>query len=366
MTRVLPIHNVYRSALALLALLCACCIQTVSADTTFKGDLFLFPNIQATHVSGPGAPANVDKSEIEPVVDLFYSYEKDNFLVLIEYFASNDENHVERLQFGWGIDENTLLWFGRFHNPLGFWNTAYHHGAYLQTSISRPAIIDFEDNSGILPTHISGLLLDKDIYYGDSRLNLDFALSASPTMESGSLEAMEIFSPGGETYHENITLRLGYYPQTIENSHIGVFAGFSRIEGDGITSSEIEQTQAGIFGLLDHGALQLMSSVFFVDNSIKSPIAAPDNTNNFINAYLQVEYAVDERWTAYTRLEDTFNSENDPFLALTPSFIDERKIAGLRLDVITRHALTLELRHDHHVSAGDIDHVVLQWSALLP
>lgn len=361
----MPVRNGSRDALASLVLLCLCSIQTASADTTFPGDFFLFPNIQTSLISGSGVPANTDKSDIEPMLDLFYSYEKDNFLVLIEYFLSNDENEFERLQLGWDINKNSRLWFGRFHNPLGLWNTAYHHGTYLQTSISRPGITEFEDDGGILPIHVSGLLIAHDIYYGDSRLKIDLALGASPTMESGSLEPLDIFSPGGETYHENFTLRLSYYPQTIGNSHLGIFTGFSRIEGDGITNREIEQTQLGIFGLLHHGDLQILSSVFFIDNSLKPLTAAPTNTSDFVNAYVQLEYVIDERLTAYARLEDSFGHENDPYLALFPTFVDDRQLAGLRFDFIKKHALTFELRQDH-VSAGNIIHAVIQWSALLP
>jgi hypothetical protein len=29
-------------------------------------------------------------------------------------------------------------WAGRFHSPYGYWNTAFHHGAQLQTSLLRP------------------------------------------------------------------------------------------------------------------------------------------------------------------------------------------------------------------------------------
>jgi hypothetical protein len=46
---------------------------------------------------------------------------------------------------------------GKFHNPLGYWNNAYHHGAVLQPTIRRPLAVAFEDEGGVLPIHNNGI-----------------------------------------------------------------------------------------------------------------------------------------------------------------------------------------------------------------
>lgn len=63
---------------------------------------------------------------------------------------------LERAQLGYATTDSSTVWMGRFHTPYGFWSTAYHHGAQLQTTISRPQFIDFEDLGGILPGHTVG------------------------------------------------------------------------------------------------------------------------------------------------------------------------------------------------------------------
>lgn len=45
---------------------------------------------------------------------------------------------------------------GRFHTPLGYWTAVSHHGAWLQTTVARPAM--FDTRSGLLPAHSLGLL----------------------------------------------------------------------------------------------------------------------------------------------------------------------------------------------------------------
>jgi hypothetical protein len=46
---------------------------------------------------------------------------------------------------------------GRFHTPIGYWNTAFHHGSWLQTSVARPEMIKF--GSRFIPTHFVGLIV---------------------------------------------------------------------------------------------------------------------------------------------------------------------------------------------------------------
>ena len=45
---------------------------------------------------------------------------------------------------------------GRLHTELGYWNTAYHHGFWLQPLIARPHPIRFEDDGGLVPVHWVG------------------------------------------------------------------------------------------------------------------------------------------------------------------------------------------------------------------
>jgi hypothetical protein len=64
---------------------------------------------------------------------------------------------VERLLLHW----DALPWLrfgaGRGHMALGMWNRRFHHGAWLQTTTTRPAIFEFEDEQGVLPMHYVGV-----------------------------------------------------------------------------------------------------------------------------------------------------------------------------------------------------------------
>jgi hypothetical protein len=92
-----------------------------------------------------------------------------------------DDGHaaldLERLQLGYTVNDQVTLWAGRFHTPLGLWNTSFHHGANLQTSIYRPRFIDFEDKGGIVPAHSIGVWASGKTKLGAGKLSYDAYLS---------------------------------------------------------------------------------------------------------------------------------------------------------------------------------------------
>ncbi|MFV2005365.1 MAG: hypothetical protein ACC650_09160 [Gammaproteobacteria bacterium] len=352
------------TAMLVAVFLCWFYSLTASADTTFPGDFFLFPDVKIDYISN-GLQPGEDSVEYQPEIDLFYSYKKGSLLALVEYFLNKDENEFERLQIGWTDNKNTTAWLGRFHNPLGYWNMAQHHGIYLQTSISRPSIAEFADDGGIMPMHITGALFEVEAALdGGTNLVFDIALGASPTMENGELQPVDIWRYGATKSHENLTLRVRYIPDFINDTQLGLFTGYTRMEGDGVSTDEIKQTQAGAFGVWDNNTIKLLGSVFFIDTTLTLPGNA-ESDGNFVSGYLQAEYAIDNRFTLYGRIEDTSDVKSDPYLALFPLFVESREMVGLRYDVIRNHAFTLEVKNDQ-MASRDVTHIVLQWSALLP
>jgi hypothetical protein len=63
---------------------------------------------------------------------------------------------LERLHLRWTW-HGFWIEAGRSHTDLGYWNLAYHHGKWLQPTISRPRIVEFEDSGGLLPIHWIGV-----------------------------------------------------------------------------------------------------------------------------------------------------------------------------------------------------------------
>lgn len=81
---------------------------------------------------------------------------------------------LERLLLRHSINDYLNFNVGRYHSAIGFYNTAYHHSAYMQTAIGRPLMFQFEDNGGILPVHNVGLSVDGRIPSGAVGLHYVF------------------------------------------------------------------------------------------------------------------------------------------------------------------------------------------------
>jgi hypothetical protein len=65
---------------------------------------------------------------------------------------------VERSIIRYEVNDLLKVSFGRYHTPINYWNTAFHHGAWLQTTVSRPEMTQF--GGSFLPVHFVGTLVE--------------------------------------------------------------------------------------------------------------------------------------------------------------------------------------------------------------
>src|SRR5467141_205466 len=64
---------------------------------------------------------------------------------------------VERYLVQYSYNDYLNVGAGRFHTAIGYYNTAYHHSTWFQTTTARPFLFQFEDRGGILPIHTVGV-----------------------------------------------------------------------------------------------------------------------------------------------------------------------------------------------------------------
>ncbi len=75
---------------------------------------------------------------------------------------------VERSIIRYDYNDHFKLSFGRYHTPIGYWNAAFHHGAWLQTTISRPEMVRV--GGPFIPVHFVGFLAEGNIPSGGAGL----------------------------------------------------------------------------------------------------------------------------------------------------------------------------------------------------
>ena len=52
---------------------------------------------------------------------------------------------------------------GRYHTSIGYYNTAFHQGAWFQTTIGRPFMYEFDDKEGFLPLQEVGFSVSGEV-----------------------------------------------------------------------------------------------------------------------------------------------------------------------------------------------------------
>jgi hypothetical protein len=152
---------------------------------------------------------------------------------------------LERVLLKYDLNDHLRMSFGRYHTGIGYYNTAFHSGSWLQTTADRPLIMEFANDGGILPTQAVGVSVTGGIPSGGIGLNYVAEYGSSDTIRPeindssfidenngnhvnvglfirpASIAGLQI---GGSLYHDRISdfekgpsVRVG---QTIVNAHV--------------------------------------------------------------------------------------------------------------------------------------------------
>jgi len=152
---------------------------------------------------------------------------------------------LERVLFKYDYNDHLRMSFGRYQTGIGYYNTAFHSGSWLQTMADRPLIMEFANDGGPLPTQAVGVSVTGEIPSGKLGLNYTAEYGSSDTVRpdlnktsmrdenNGNHVNFGLFvrpisipglQVGGSIYHDRISdftrgpsVRLG---QTIANVHL--------------------------------------------------------------------------------------------------------------------------------------------------
>jgi hypothetical protein len=95
------------------------------------------------------------------------------------FIAQTDNNiqaDVERLYLQYRQNDYLTATIGRYHNWIGYYNTAFNKGEFLETTTDRPFIFQFDDTGGVLPMQEVGINLTGKIPSG--KLGLHYVVEA--------------------------------------------------------------------------------------------------------------------------------------------------------------------------------------------
>ena len=336
-------------------------------------DVLLFLSLEGFEKFSAADPAQ-EEFDVRSTASFLYTYNSDRFRFLGEYIWSDTEAEMERFQGAWVVDDKTMLWFGRFHTISNYWTTEYHHGQFMQTSISRPGLEEWEDESGPMPSHITGAWFEHEFALErQSAINFGLSAGKSPRFEGQELVAFDILDPSSG-HDMAVTTRLVYRPDILSMNQIGLTASHNDIavasdsNPNLVDLNLIRQKTYGLFTNWKWEDWRLSSNWVYFDIEMQYGAGIVDD--EFFLGYIQAEYEVNDAWTLFGRTEFGEGEDDSIYLQLLPAVIAHRQMLGVRWDFADSHGLTLEvadtsrqganLMHDH------FKELRIQWSAIFP
>jgi len=338
-------------------------------NQNLQHELLIFGSAEVARTPGVDTEEATDIEPERVAADILFSLQSNSFKAFGEFLLTNHEADLERLQFGWEPSDHSVLWLGRFHQASSVWNHEHHHGQFLQTSVSRPASEQWEDDGGIIPQHFLGLLWESD-WQIDGKYKLKSALGAglAPVITPDGMEPFDVLKPNANGRRYGVQARIAYQPKELEDTGIGLLIARNQIASQDSPQSAlgpfdyIDQTVIGLFAKGEWGPWKAQFTGYQVSADFEGISSAP--RQDFFTGYLQVERDLPKGFELYARHENTADATDNLYLQMFPKFVIRRTSLGGRWQFARSHALTVEVANTDSRNDSYMEYR-LQWSAAL-
>jgi hypothetical protein len=264
----------------------------------------------------------------------------------IRYFAEITVNphpneytiEMERSIIRYDYDDYFKLSFGRFHTPIGYWNTAFHHGAWLETTVDRPFM--FKVGGTFTPLHLVGVLAEGQIPSGNLGLQYNVGVG------NGRGEILSRPGDAGDNNNNRAwVVKVFARPAKAYGLEVGGSVYRDKISlpsgpdyREWITSAYLTWTK---------GAPEFLTEF----DNVNHRNTLTNQTANSDAFYAQFAYRLpwfEKSWKPYYRFEYTHMPLSEQVFAYQPQM---QSIVGVRYDISSFAAFKLEYRYTNSVSA---------------
>lgn len=244
---------------------------------------------------------------------------------------------VERSVIRYDYNDYFKISFGRYHTPISYWNTAYHHGLWLQTTIDRPEMIQF--GGRFIPVHFVGLLTEGVIPSAGLGLNY------SAGVGNGRGSIISRAGDAGDINNNRAWL-------------VNLFARPSRFYGLEVGGSVYGDKLSPGTGPVTRELITSAHVVWAKENpeflaefaNVRHRVLSTAQSVNSQAFYVQVGYRLpwqDKRWKPYYRFEHTRIPASEPIFNLAVNSVQPlvSSTVGLRYDISDYAAFKGEYRN---------------------
>ena len=303
-------------------------------------------NLEVSNEANPDSPSGFENGQF--VLHFVSPLSKSiSFFSEVTVNAKDEEFtiEIERMFVKFDYNDNLKVAFGRFHTPINWWNTAFHHGAWLQTTITRPEMTRF--GGEFIPVHFVGGIAQGSIPSGGVNLSYEAGV--------GNGRHENIGRPGdaGDINDSRAWLvRLTSKPNKPFGLQFGASYYDDKISSD--IGEDYDEQIAGAFVVYPRETPEVIAEYTHLEREGLETGESFDSDSY----YVQVAYRLPvwkARLKPYARYEEIDVADGEPvFVNQTDR---EGYTVGLRMDIWNYVAVKVEYRHQHsnddpYVNAG--------------
>jgi hypothetical protein len=237
------------------------------------------------------------------------------------YASSGTNADLHRSVLKYTHSDHLKLSIGRFHTPIGYWNVAFHHGQWLQTSVTRPRWLDF--SNPFLPLHFIGAMAEGGI--PSKGVNLAWLAGVGNGSGGGPGRPDQ---PGDINDHRAWIVRLSAKPEWVKGLQVGGSWYEDKVQAYyGPTRAEFRERIAAAYAVLTGETPELLAEYAAVRHR---RLGRPDTFESRA-WYVQAAWRISTRLKPYVRWEEIELDGEDHLVEGAAA--GRTGLAGVRLDL---------------------------------
>jgi hypothetical protein len=256
---------------------------------------------------------------------------------------------VARLFLRYDYNDQFKISIGRYHAPITYWATAFHRGAWLQTTVFRP---DYIKDEWFQPDHFLGVMVEGTLVpraglgyiagYGNGR---------EVDLRDSGFDAADLFGdPENIGHHRAGVVRIFARPPQLSGVEFGGAVYRDELAANG--SPGVPELITSAYVAITGESPELIAEF----SNLKHTWGPDYNSQAY---YVQLAYRIPQlpRWKPYARYEHADAPDDEP---ITGALTNSRASAGLRLELSDFAALKVEYAQRRRPGAPHVNGVFVQ------
>jgi hypothetical protein len=242
------------------------------------------------------------------------------------------------------------LSFGRYHTPINWWNTAFHHGQWLQTTVDRPEMARF--GGTFIPVHFVGTVAEGVV----PMLGADFNYEAG--VGNGRADTLSRDGDAGDATNNRAWFTtLAIRPNALIPLDVG--GGFYQDLAHRPDGRNFNEDISAAHAVWPSETPEVLAEIAYVRHRDTASGALYENWGDYVQVAYRLPW-VGAHFKPYARAEQLRIADGDPvFATIAPV---KELTAGMRYDAADFVALKAEFRRMDFEKGPDVNALQLQIS----